>query len=59
MREAQTKKIPLTLIVGDKEVEGNTISYRKFGSQDTTNLSFDKFMKDIVKTIKDKKPNMN
>ncbi|MBE6151876.1 MAG: threonine--tRNA ligase [Firmicutes bacterium] len=39
MREAQTNKIPLTLILGDKERDNKTISYRKFGSTETTTLS--------------------
>ena len=38
MRESQTKKNPITLILGDKEVENNTISYRKFGSTETYTL---------------------
>ena len=31
MRESQTKKIPYTLILGDKEKESKSISFRKFG----------------------------
>ena len=36
MRESQTRKIPYTLILGDKERDNKEISYRKFGSQETT-----------------------
>ncbi|MBQ9019394.1 MAG: threonine--tRNA ligase [Bacilli bacterium] len=49
LREAQTKKIPYTLILGDNEKENNQISYRLFGSKDTTTLGKDEF----VKLIKD------
>ena len=33
LREAQTSKIPYTLILGDNEKESNTVSYRLFGSK--------------------------
>jgi threonyl-tRNA synthetase len=34
MREAQIKKIPITLVLGNKESESKTISYRLFGSNE-------------------------
>ena len=55
MRESQTKKIPVTLILGDKEMENNEISYRLYGEKDTTTLSLDKFLK----FIKEKRDNKN
>ena len=55
LRESQTKKIPYTLILGDKEKDNNTISYRKLGSSDTTTLSKDEFVTMIKKEIVDKK----
>jgi threonyl-tRNA synthetase len=58
MREAQTKKIPLTLILGDNEVKDKTISYRKFGNQETTTLPQDDFIKVVLEAIKDKKNNL-
>ena len=51
MRESQTRKIPYTLILGDKERDNKEISYRKFGSQETTTLSQDEFismMKEVI-----------
>lgn len=54
MRESQTKKIPYTIILGDKERDNKTISYRKFGSMDTTNLSQDEFIDMINKVIIEK-----
>ncbi len=44
MRESQVKKIPLTLIIGDNEKNGNLVSYRSFGSKDTVTLSIDEFL---------------
>lgn len=41
MREAQTKKVPYTIILGDKERDDNLISYRLHGSSET--ISMDKF----------------
>ena len=58
MRESQTKKIPITLIIGDKEKENNTISYRKFGSNDTTTITVDEFITSVTKSIKDKTYNI-
>ena len=54
MREAQTSKIPLTLILGDKEKEDNLISYRLFGSHETTTVSKDEFITYVTNRIKDK-----
>lgn len=55
MRESQTKKIPYTLILGDKEKESKSISFRKFGSEETTTLSNKKFIDYILDVIKNKK----
>ena len=58
MRESQTKKNPITLILGDKEVESNTISYRKFGSTETYTLSKNDFYKLVKETIDERKQNI-
>ena len=58
MRESQTKKIPLTIILGDKEIENNTISYRKFGSEETTTVSVDEFIRLVSECIKNKEHNI-
>ena len=44
MRESQTRKIPVTLILGNNERDNNTISYRVHGSEETTNLPTDDFI---------------
>lgn len=51
MRESQTKKIPYTIIIGDKEKDNNTISYRKFGSEETITLNTVEFIDMIRKEI--------
>ena len=58
MRESQTKKNPITLILGDKEVESSTISYRKFGSTETYTLPKSDFYKLVKETISAKKQNI-
>ena len=58
MRESQTKKNPITLILGDKEVESNTISYRKFGSTETYTLPKSDFYKLVKETIDARKQNI-
>ena len=54
MRESVIKKIPFAIILGDKEVENKTISYRKYGSQDTITLQQDEFVDMINYVIKNK-----
>ena len=54
MRESQTKKIPLTIIIGDKEVNDKNVSYRKFGSTETYTLSTEEFVNKITENIKNK-----
>ncbi len=54
MRESQTKKIPFTLIIGDKEKQDNSISYRLFGSRDTITLSKEEFVNKVLDDIKRK-----
>ena len=44
MREAQVKKIPYMLVVGDQEVENGTVSVRKHGERDTVTMSIDEFV---------------
>jgi len=54
LRESQVKKIPYTLILGDNEKENKAISYRLFGSQETTTVSQEEFIKLIKEEIENK-----
>ena len=58
MRESQVNKIPLTLILGDKEKDEGLISYRKFGSQETVTLKLEEFLDKVKETIESKKANL-
>ncbi|MBR2828554.1 MAG: threonine--tRNA ligase [Bacilli bacterium] len=52
LRDAQTRKIPYNIILGDQEKENKTISFRLFGEKDTTTLSQKDFVKKIEEEIK-------
>ena len=52
MRESVTKKIPVTLILGQKEVDNKTISYRLYGSEETQTVTFEEFQKMLEDKIK-------
>jgi len=53
IREAQTKKIPYQLVCGDNEVNNNLLTYRMYGSNETTTVTVDEFVEKIVKEIKE------
>ena len=55
MREAQTKKIPYTIILGDKERDENLISYRLHGSNETISMDKNEFVDFLKGQIIDKK----
>ncbi len=55
IREAQLHKIPYMLIVGEKEVEGHTVSIRSREEGDIGVKTVEEFEKDILQTINDKK----
>ena len=55
MRESVINKYPFTLILGQKEVDDNLISYRKHGSEETITISKDEFIKLLLDNIKNKR----
>ena len=54
MREAQIKKYPYNLILGQKEVDSDTVSYRLHGEEKTTTVDRKEFIKMIKDEIKNK-----
>ena len=54
MRDSQTRKIPYTLVLGDKEKDNEMVSYRKLGNNETISVSVDEFIKLIKEEIKNK-----
>ncbi|REI28573.1 threonine--tRNA ligase [Staphylococcus felis] len=55
IREAQMKKIPYQIVVGDKEVENNEVNVRQYGSKDQQTKEKDTFIWDLVDEIRLKK----
>jgi threonyl-tRNA synthetase len=43
IRESQLAKVPFTLVVGDKEVEQNAVSPRRYGGEDLKSMPLEKF----------------
>ena len=54
IREAANKKIPYTLVIGDKEVENKAVNVRTFGSHDQKEESFAEFKENILKEINER-----
>ncbi len=55
IREAQTKKIPYQLVIGDKEANLDSITYRRHGEQAQVTVSYDEFINMIKKEVIEKK----
>lgn len=58
MRESQTKKIPLTIVVGEAEAKDGTVSYREFGKQETITVSKEEFISKVRECIENKTYNL-
>ena len=54
IREAQTKKIPYQLVIGDKEANLENITYRRHGEQNQVTVSYDEFI-NMIKEERDSK----
>jgi len=51
IRDAQTSKVPYTLVIGDEEVNNNKVTIRRFGSTDTKSKSVDAFEAELMSDI--------
>ncbi len=49
IREAQVQKVPFTLVIGDKEVEGHAVAPRRYGGEDLKTMPFDAFVELLTK----------
>ena len=54
MRESQIKKIPYTIVIGDKELESTQITYRKYGVETPVTIELNDFIEMINKEIANK-----
>lgn len=55
LRESQMLKIPYTIVLGDKEKENHTITYRRYGEQQQITVSIEEFLQMVKEEIKTKK----
>ena len=55
IREAQMKKIPYQIVVGDKEVEHQEVNVRKYGSEKQESVEKDEFIWNVIDEIRLKK----
>ena len=51
IREAQLQKIPYMVVLGDKEVDSQTLAVRKRRSKETRTLDFDSFLEELKSDI--------
>lgn len=52
IREAQMKKIPYMLVVGDNEVEDKAVNVRKYGEQKSETVSYVEFLESLTQEVK-------
>jgi len=51
IREAQLQKIPYMVVLGDKEVDSQTLAVRKRRSKETRTLDFESFLEELQSGI--------
>lgn len=51
IREAQTNKIPYTLVLGNSEVDNNTVTVRRYGQDKTETMSYSAFQNLILEDV--------
>ncbi|WP_262314841.1 threonine--tRNA ligase [Lacticaseibacillus parakribbianus] len=52
IREAQTNKIPYTIVVGDDEVNAASVSVRKYGKSDSEEMPANMFLESVQAEVK-------
>ncbi|MDR2661078.1 MAG: threonine--tRNA ligase [Lactobacillaceae bacterium] len=51
IRDAQTKKVPYTVVIGDNEMKNNTVTIRKYGEESTLEMTLEEFENLLNKDI--------
>ena len=54
LREAQMKKVPMQLVLGDGERDNNTVTIRRQGQKESVTVSFEEFVAMLRKEVEDK-----
>ncbi|GGB27736.1 threonine--tRNA ligase 1 [Lentibacillus populi] len=55
IREAQTQKIPFSLVLGDKEMNDDAVNVRRYGEKQSETMSYEAFEQIITEEITEKK----
>ena len=55
MRDSQLKKIPMNLVIGDNEINNNSVNYRLHGSKEAIEVKLDEYLDLLLKMIEEKK----
>ncbi|WP_028783415.1 threonine--tRNA ligase [Thalassobacillus devorans] len=54
IREAQIQKVPFALVIGDKEIENNSVNVRRYGEKDSVTKPLETFKSEIKNEIDQK-----
>ncbi|MDF2699889.1 MAG: thrZ [Haloplasmataceae bacterium] len=54
IRESQIKKVPYSIVLGDKEKENRQVTFRRYGDQESYTVSLDEFVKLLKDEVKNK-----
>src|SRR5699024_1512275 len=57
IRGAQMQKIPYILVLGDKEIESNSVNVRRYGQKETKIVKLEQFIQNIKDDIESKGKN--
>ena len=55
MREAQMKKIPFSIVLGDNEVANDLVTYRRYGSREQITVTRVEFLELLAKEVEEKR----
>ena len=54
LREAQVKKVPIQLVLGDGERDNDTVTIRRQGQKESVTVPFNEFIEMLTKEVEDK-----
>jgi len=55
IREAQMKKIPIEIVIGDGEIADNTVTVRRYGKESKETVKLDIFISNVLEEIAEKR----
>jgi threonyl-tRNA synthetase len=55
VRDAQIRKIPIALVIGEKENAERSVTVRRYGEKDQPNLHVDAFVNEVLLEIRERR----